>query len=108
MTVSTRKSRLSIRLFACAIALAAAGFFSASAGAGDDNWIYRRSYFSHVLPPEIQARYPIPVSRSAYRLPIVDMSPSFGAQGVERYNTIYLDHGNDVMIYHSFWVQGRP
>jgi hypothetical protein len=93
------------------VALLAAGFSALGvrpASAGDESWVFRRSYFSHVLPPEVQARYPIPVSRSAYRLPLVDVYPGFSVQGVERYNTILMDHGNDVMIYRQFWLQFKP
>ncbi len=39
---------------------------------------------------------PIPESRSAYRLPLMDVYPGFSVQGVQRYNTILLDHGNDI------------
>lgn len=109
MIVWTGRINFSARL--CTVLLVAfifSGLCGLPASAGDDTWIFRRSYFSHVLPPEVQARYPIPVSRSAYRLPLVDVYPGFSVQGVERYNTILLDHGNDVMIYRQFWMQFKP
>src|ERR1700680_3172175 len=76
-----------------------------SATADDQGWMFRRSYFSHVLPPEIQARYPVPESRSAYRRPIVNLSPGFGVRGVYRYNPIEIYDGRstDVTIYRQFW-----
>jgi hypothetical protein len=83
-------------------------FATNRATAGDDNWVFRRSYFSHVLPPEVQARYPVPQSRSAYRLPLVDTYPNSSIQSVQRYNAILMDHGNDVMIYRQFWLQVKP
>jgi hypothetical protein len=109
MTDRIGRSRLSVRL--CVTLLVAAGLSVLAIGsvtAGDDSWVFRRSYFSHILPPDVQAHYPIPESRSAYRLPLVDVYPGFSVQGVERYNTIIMDHGNDVMIYRQFWVQAKP
>jgi hypothetical protein len=81
---------------------------SASAG---DNWVFRRSYFSHVLPPEVQARYPVPESRSAYRLPLVDLNPSISIQGIYRYNSINIYDGigsYDNTIYGQLWLQVKP
>jgi hypothetical protein len=80
------------------------------ASAGDD-WVFRRSYFSHVLPPEVQARYPVPESRSAYRLPLVDLYPGIAVQGIYRYNTINIYDGAgsmDTTIYGQYWLQAKP
>jgi hypothetical protein len=76
-----------------------------SASADDQGWTFRRSYFSHVMPPEIQARYPVPESRSAYRRPLV--TPGFGVRGSYRYNPIEIYDGRstDVEIYRQFWFQ---
>jgi hypothetical protein len=81
-----------------------------SASADDRGWTFRRSYFSHVMPPEIQARYPVPESRSAYRRPLVNLSPGFGVRGSYRYNPIEIYDGRsmDVEIYRSFWFQTDP
>jgi hypothetical protein len=103
------RSRRSVRL--CVTLLVTVGlsaFTLAPAAADDTGWVYRRSYFSHVLPPEVQARYPVPVSRSAYRLPLVDTYPGFAVQEVQRFNAIQFDHGNDTTIYRQFWVQVKP
>ena len=109
MIARTGRSRFSARLCAALLAvIALCAFANRSASAGDESWMFRRSYFSHVLPPEIQARYPIPESRSAYRLPLVDVYPGFSVQGVQRYNTILLDNGNDVTLYRQFWFQVKP
>jgi hypothetical protein len=80
------------------------------AAADDQGWMFRRSYFSHVLPPEIQARYPVPESRSAYRRPLVNLSPGFGVRGSYRYNPIEIYDGRstDVEIYRQFWFQTEP
>ena len=78
--------------------------------ADDQGWMFRRSYFSHVLPPEIQARYPVPESRSAYRRPLVNLSPGFGVRGSYRYNPIEIFDGRstDIEIYRQFWFQTEP
>jgi len=80
------------------------------AAADDQGWMFRRSYFSHVLPPEIQARYPVPESRSAYRRPLVNLAPGFGVRGSYRYNPIEIFDGRstDVEIYRQFWIQTEP
>jgi hypothetical protein len=80
------------------------------ASADDQGWMFRHSYFSHVLPPEIQARYPVPESRSAYRRPIVNLAPGYGVRGVYRYNPIEIFDGRstDVEIYRQFWFQTEP
>jgi hypothetical protein len=85
-------------------------FASNRAAADDQGWMFRRSYFSHVLPPEIQARYPVPESRSAYRRPLVNLSPGFGVRGSYRYNPIEIFDGRstDIEIYRSFWFQTEP
>jgi hypothetical protein len=84
--------------------------FANRASADDHGWMFRRSYFSHVLPPEIQARYPVPESRSAYRRPLVNLAPGFGVRGSYRYNPIEIYDGRstDVEIYRSFWFQTEP
>jgi hypothetical protein len=78
--------------------------------ADDQGWMFRHSYFSHVLPPEIQARYPVPESRSAYRRPLVNLAPGYGVRGVYRYNPIEIYDGRstDVEIYRQFWFQTEP
>jgi hypothetical protein len=93
-----------------AVVIGLCQFASNRAAADDQGWMFRRSYFSHVLPPEIQARYPVPESRSAYRRPLVNLAPGFGVRGSYRYNTIEIFDGNstDVEIYRQFWFQTEP
>jgi hypothetical protein len=109
MSGRSGKSRSSVRL--CITLLVTVGlsaFGLAPAAADDTGWVFHRSYFSHYLPPEVQSRYPVPESRSAYRLPLVDTYPGFAVQGVQRYNTIQFDNGNDTTIYRQFWIQFKP
>ena len=58
----------------------------ASAG----TWMFRRSYYSHVLPPDVAANYPQPESRSAFRRAVPSPNPSFSVRGGYRYNTINI------------------
>ena len=111
MFVRTEKIRCLVRvcrIFGVAALLVCLTAPWASAG---DNWVFRRSYFSHVLPPEVQARYPVPESRSAYRLPLMDINPSIAVQGIYRYNTISIYDGAgsyDTTIYGQYWLQAKP
>jgi hypothetical protein len=107
----TRKLASSARVTAVlAVAIAICHGATGSAAADDQGWMFRRSYFSHVLPPEIQARYPVPESRSAYRRPLVNLSPGYGVRGSYRYNPIEIFDGRstDVEIYRQFWFQTEP
>jgi hypothetical protein len=72
----------------------------------DSSWIFRRSYFSHIYPPEVQMRYPIPVSRSAYRLPLVNTTPNFGVRSTYRLDTINIR--GDMTLYEQFSTQVEP
>lgn len=110
-TATPEKSRWLAQLGVAALVLVVVGgWMTHSATAADPNWVYRRSYFSHVLPPEIQANYPVPTSRAAYRVPMVQVYPGFSVQGAYRYNPIVINDGraNDVTIYRQFWVQFQP
>ena len=75
-----------------------------------DKWMFRRSYYSHVIPENMQHKYPRPVSRSAYRRPVVRHRPGFAIRGGYRYNSIILRSGgsSDVTIYRENWFDVRP
>lgn len=67
--------------------------------AGDcvaSDWMFRRSYFSHDIPPELAANYPVPVSYSAYRPAIVSPYPGFAVNGARRYNRVLIQSGNSL------------
>jgi hypothetical protein len=97
-------------LLACAALGVANGWWGSQAAAGDGEWVFRRSYFSHVLPEDLQARYPQPESRSAYRLPFAYEAPGAGIHGVYRYNNIQIFDGRsmDTTIYRQNWFQLQP
>jgi hypothetical protein len=109
MTATARLNRI-LRLSGAAllVSMIITGASATSLQAGD--WIYRRSYFSHVLPPDVAARYPAPESRSAYRVPMVYEAPTAGIRGVYRYNPIILYDGrsSDITIYRQNWIQFQP
>jgi hypothetical protein len=111
MSLPRQKLRSIVRLTATLAVVAGLSLVPLSrASAEDQGWMFRRSYFSHVLPPQIQARYPVPESRSAYRRPIVNLSPGFGVRGIYRYNPIEIYDGQsvDIEIYRQFWFQMEP
>lgn len=78
-----------------------------SANAGD--WRFRRSYHSHDVPREWQARFPVPHSRSAYRPAYI--TPTFGiaVMGGYRVNRIQFNSGNssDTTILYEGWLRAR-
>ena len=111
MSLSSQKLGSIVRLTATLAVVAGLTCVPLSrASADEQGWMFRRSYFSHVLPPQIQARYPVPESRSAYRRPYVNLSPGFGVRGSYRYNPIMIYDGQstDVEIYRQFWFQTEP
>ncbi len=73
-------------------------------------WMFERSYFSHALPPEIQAQYPQPESRSAYRQAARGTTPGFATRGVARWKWTTMRSGRsfDTTLYRSNFVEGSP
>lgn len=97
------------------------GFFAAAVGllltlfvspveVRAERWMFRRSYFSHIVPAELQRVSPRPNSRSAYRRALVGTSPGFSVQGGYRINRIFLRSGNstDLTVIREDWVRYRP
>ena len=76
------------------VPIAALCLFATATGRGEaSDWMFRRSYFSHSLPPEVAARYPVPESLSAYRPAIISPYPGFSLQGVTRFNNVVIPSG---------------
>lgn len=75
-----------------------------------EDWMFRRSYYSHERPPGEPPGYPLPRSRAAYRPAYVGQNPGFAIRGAHRFNTIYLRSGNsvDVTILREDWFNLRP
>lgn len=91
--------------------LAAAGFvvligFSQPATAED--WMFRRSYYSHQLPDGMVPNYPLPESRSAYRTAYYRYG--FGVSTGYRINNYVIQNGArvDRTIYQEGWVEFNP
>jgi hypothetical protein len=76
------------------IALAAICVCGSRAEASD--WMFRRSYFSHPVPPELAYKYPVPVSLSAYRNAEVGPYPGFAVQSIQRFNSVVIPSGASV------------
>ena len=78
-----------------------------TAAAGD--WRFRRSYFSHRTSPQMQAAYPPPRSRSAYRPAYVSQMPGFSFESGYRINRIQINVGNssDTTIIREGWIWFR-
>jgi len=73
-------------------------------------WMFRRSYYSHKVPAELEATYARPTSRSAYRRPYIRRNSGYSVRGGYRYNRIYLRSGNssDLTVLREDWFQHSP
>jgi len=104
MAIFHCKPKLCPSIIACGIVI---GMFASPAQAG--NWIFRRSYYSHEIPQQLQYKYPLPHSRSAYRPAVTGVRPGFAIRGGYRYNRILL-RGNgstDITIIRENWHDFR-
>ncbi|QDT38280.1 hypothetical protein Pan189_26700 [Stratiformator vulcanicus] len=74
------------------------------------DWVYRRSYYTHELPPHVAAVSPMPVERSAYRPAITNPYPGFGITGGFRWNRVVMQNGNsrDFTLLRSDFVKFPP
>lgn len=72
--------------------------------------MFRRSYFSHPVPPELAYKYPVPVSLSAYRPAIVGPYPGFAVQSIQRFNNVVIPNGAslDYTLLRSNTMQRLP
>ncbi len=73
-----------------------------------EGWMFRRSYYSHAVPP--QAGLPLPESRSAYRPAAVHYTPGFAVRGGFRINRIFIRSGQstDLTVIRQDWFDVRP
>ena len=101
-----RNSRI---LFAAVFGGMLCGLPEAGAEAAD-GWMYRRSYYSHEIPPEVQQTLPMPEHRSAYRPAVTPYGPGFAIRGGYRINRIFLQSGlsTDLTVIRQGWFDVRP
>jgi hypothetical protein len=93
------------------IVLAAAGLLCVSASADAQDWMYRRSYFSHSLPEGVEAPpHPVPESRSAYRTAYYNEGAGFTVRSAYRINNFVLQNGGrvDRTYYREGWLEVKP
>jgi hypothetical protein len=75
-----------------------------------DDWMFKRSYFSHALPPGVTPPFPVPESRSAYRKAYYSEGPTFQVRSAYRINNFVLQNGarSDRTIYQEGYIQFGP
>jgi hypothetical protein len=91
------------------IAVAACWLAAAVPPSPAEDWMFRRSYYTHAPLPAYD--WPSPeLSRSAYRRAYIGAGPGFAIRGGWRYNTIVLQSGNstDVTIQRENWFEATP
>jgi hypothetical protein len=91
------------------LCFAFAAFCSLESARAED-WMFRRSYYSHARPPEHLAQFPPPERRTAYRPAFAGVTPGFAIRGAYRYNRMQLGQGRnaDVTIYRQDWFELEP
>lgn len=95
------------------VAMAVVGVMWLGAVAGPaaaEDWMFYRSYFSHIGPMAACPGYPQPYSRSAYRPAVAGTTPGFAVRGGFRSSTIVLGVGPsfDVTVLREGWMERRP
>lgn len=105
-----RRNVFRTRTLACLLLLSVATVVGMATEAQAEHWMYRRSYYSHQLPPEIQSQYPLPLSRTAYRPTFMRSGPGYNVRGGYRIKRFFLRSGNstDMTIYREDWFEARP
>ena len=79
--------------------------FGANAARAED-WMFRRSYYSHAAGPD-GTTVSAPPSRSAYRQPFVGAHPHFAIRGGYRINNYTLNNGQDRTIIRESWYDAN-
>lgn len=77
---------------------------------GGEGWMFRRSYFSHALPPDVPPDYPLPESRSAYRPAYYREHFGFVIQSAYRVNNYIIQNGprSDRTFYREGYLEWGP
>jgi hypothetical protein len=81
------------RIFAAVTILTAVASLAAPSPADAGDWMFRRSYYSHNVGPNVLDD--AAPSRSAYREPWVGAHPRFAIRGGWRFNSFVLQNGTN-------------
>ena len=78
--------------------------------AKSEDWMYRRSYFSHMLPPGVPPEYPLPESRSAYRPAFYREALGGSVRSAYRINNYIIQNGprSDRTFYREGYIEFNP
>jgi hypothetical protein len=92
------------------VLLCAAWIALQAAPAAADEWMFRRSYFSHMLPPDVPPPYPLPESRSAYRPAYYRESLGGSVRSAYRVNNYIIQNGPrmDRTFYREGYIEVNP
>lgn len=92
------------------VILSAVGLVFVSRADADEQWMYRRSYYSHVVDPNLPPPHPVPESRSAYRTAYYNERHGFGVSTAYRFNNFVIQNGNrtDWTWYRDAWIDFQP
>jgi hypothetical protein len=94
----------------CALLFAAAIVATAPAPARAEDWMFRRSYYSHTPPPGVEPAHPLPESRSAYRTAHYREAFGWSVRSAYRWNNYVLQSGprTDRTYYREGYVEFDP
>jgi hypothetical protein len=94
----------------CCLCGAFLAFVPVSSAVADDDWMYRRSYFSHTPTPGVQPTYPLPEPRSAYRPAYYREALGFSVRSAYRWNNYVLRNGprTDRTLYQEGYIEFNP
>ncbi|MBI1346408.1 hypothetical protein GC163_08965 [bacterium] len=75
-----------------------------------DDWMYRRSYYSHTPVAGLPADYPLPEHRSAYRPAYYREAQGFSVRSAYRINNYVIRNGprTDRTIYQEGYIEFNP
>ncbi|HET6424148.1 MAG TPA: hypothetical protein VFG20_10720 [Planctomycetaceae bacterium] len=75
-----------------------------------EDWMFKRSYYSHDPPPGVQPTYPLPESRSAYRPAYYREAFGLSIRSAYRTNNYVIQSGNrfDRTYYREGYVEINP
>jgi hypothetical protein len=104
IALNSRRTRLSI------FCIGAGWIMLSATSLPAEDWMFRRSYYSHHMPAEHLEQCPPPRRRTAYRPAYAGVTPGFAIRGADRYNRIQLGQGRnaDVTIYRQNWFELEP